>query len=239
MLWICCGEGLAKDLRVAASNQLSEPYTVYAKGEMKGGVIKDIFDRLGPELGVHVHFQTLPRKRLEQGLENGVLHIIPLAHPEWFSREFKGLWTEPLFKIRDYLVVRADSKLNYQRPEDLKGLRIGTLLGYQYPFLEPDFKAGSLHRTDVQSINQNVDMLLNHRVDAYICHDIVFKYFQKTDPRAPLVKAMELGSPAREVFWTVSRKSPVSVEQLNHFLRKLRTSGQLDNILKKYRPPEP
>lgn len=228
----------AKELRVAASAYLSEPYTIYEKGELRGGLIKDIFSLLGDELGVVIKYVDCPRKRVEQGLVSGDLHIAPVAHPLWLSKNFAGDWTDPLFELRELLILRTDSQLKYHGPEDLKGLRIGTILGYHYPIMDAYFKSKDVTRSDVQRADQNADMLLNHRIDAYIVHDIVFRYFQKVDARAQLLRAVELGTTVREISWAVSRKTPVPLKQLNAFVRDLKKSGRLEAILKKYRPLE-
>lgn len=225
----------AAELRIAASAYLSEPYTIYEKGELRGGLVKDIFTLLGDELGVAIKYVDCPRKRVEQGLMSGELHIAPVAHPLWLSKNYAGDWTETVFELREFLVTRTDSQVKYHGPEDLKGLRIGTILGYHYPIVEPYFKTKAVMRSDVQKADQNVDMLLNHRIDAYIVHDIVFRYFQKMDIRAPLLRAVDLGAKAREISWAVSKKTSVPLERLNAFVRDLRKSGRLDTIMKKYR----
>ncbi|HET9236740.1 MAG TPA: transporter substrate-binding domain-containing protein [Oligoflexus sp.] len=228
----------AKELRISASAYLSEPYTIYEKGVLRAGLVKDIFDELGLELGVSIHYVDLPRKRVEAGLESGEIHIAPVAHPHWLSKDFTGDWTEPLFMMRELLVMQASSTLNYQGPGDLKGLRIGTILGYHYPYVEPYFRSGATFRADVQRADQSVDMLLNRRIDAYIVHDISFRYFQKMDKRAALLRAVDLKNTGTEISWAVSKKLPVPFERLQAFIRGLKKSGRIERILKKYQPAE-
>jgi ABC-type amino acid transport substrate-binding protein len=228
----------ARELRISASAYLSEPYTIYEKGVLRAGLLKDIFDELGVQLGVSVQYVDLPRKRVEAGLESGEIHIAPVAHPHWLSKEFSGDWTEPVFMLRELLVMQASSRLRYRGPSDLKGLRIGTILGYHYPFVESYFQSGAAYRIDVQKAEQNADMLLNRRIDAYIVHDIVFRYFQKTDQRASLLRAVDLGNAEREISWAVSKKSPLSLDRLNAFVRGLKKSGRIVQILKQYQLAE-
>lgn len=228
----------AKELRISASAYLSEPYTIYENGVLRAGLVKDIFDELGLELGVHIHYVDLPRKRVEAGLESGEIHIAPVAHPHWLSKDFSGDWTEPLFIMRELLVMQASSTLNYQGPADLKGLRIGTILGYHYPYVQPYFQSGATYRVDVQRADQQVDMLLNRRIDAYIVHDISFRYFQKMDKRASLLRAVDLGNLEREISWAVSKKLPVPLDRLKAFVRGLKKSGRIEQMLKKYQRAE-
>lgn len=228
----------ARELRISASAYLSEPYTIYEQGILRAGLVKDIFDELGVDLGISIRYVDLPRKRVEAGLESGEIHIAPVAHPLWLSKEYSGDWTEPLFTLRELLVMQVDSKLNYHGPQDLKGLRIGTILGYHYPVVDPYFQAGTTYRVDVQKADQNVDMLLNRRIDAYIVHDMVFRYFQKMDKRASLLRAVELGNTEREISWAVSKKSPVPLDSLKAFIRGLRKSGRIEQILKRYQLAE-
>jgi polar amino acid transport system substrate-binding protein len=237
MLFGLCSELNAKELRIAASAYLSEPYTIYEKGELRGGLIKDIFDSLGTEFAVKIQYKDVPRKRVEAGLMAGEIHIAPVARPQWLSKSFAGQWTEPVFRIKELLVVHAQSKLNYRGPDDLKGLRIGTILGYHYPLADAYFQAGTATRWDVQKADQNLDMLLKKRVDACLMHDLVFRYFQKTNPRASHLRAFDV-EPEFDVFWAVSPKTSVPVERLNSFIRETRKSGRLDQFLSRYRPPE-
>ena len=228
----------ARELRISASAYLSEPYTIYEQGVLRAGVVKDIFDELGAELGVTIRYVDLPRKRVEAGLVSGEIHIAPVAHPNWLSKEFSGYWTEHVFMLRELLVMLASSKLPYQGPWDLQGLRVGTILGYHYPFVEAYFQSGATRRIDVQKADQNVDMLLNRRIDAYIVHDMVFRYFQKMDKRAPLLRSVDLGNREREISWAVSKSSPVLLDRLNSFIRGLRKSGRMEQVLKKYQLAE-
>lgn len=228
----------ARELRISASAYLSEPYTIYEQGILRSGLVKDIFDELGADMAVSIRYVDLPRKRVEAGLESGEIHIAPVAHPHWLSKEFSGDWTEPLFIQRELLVMQVGSRLNYHGPQDLKGLRVGTILGYHYPFVESYFQSGATYRVDVQKADQNVDMLLNQRIDAYIVHDMVFRYFQKMDKRAALLRAVDLGNKEREISWAVSRKSPVPLDSLNAFIRNLKKSGRIEQILKKYQLAE-
>lgn len=236
MLLLAASEEVSsKDLRVAASSYLSEPYTMYENGKLRGGLIKDIFDSLGTDLGVSIIYSDIPRKRVEVGLKIGEIHIAPVAHPQWLSKTYSDDWTVAVFTLKDLLILQSDSKLNYRNTNDLRTLRIGTTLGYHYPLLDSYFDAGTIIRSDVQKMEQNVDMLLSKRIDAYITHNIVFRYFQKTDPRASSLRAVELEAPERPISWAVSKKSPIPLEQLNNYIRKLRKNGRLDQILRKYR----
>lgn len=225
---------MAEELRVAASAYLSAPYTIYVNDELRGGLVKDIFDQLGTELGIRVHYLDCPRKRVEQSLLNGEIHIAPVAHPQWLSPTYAGDWTDPIFALRELLVFRANSKFHYRGPDDLKGLRIGAILGYHYPIVDPYFKSGAAIRSDVQKADQNVDMLLNERIDAYLIHDLTHRYFQKTDARSKLLRAEDVGSHARDISWAVSKKTPVPVARLKDFIRDLKKSGKLEAMMKKY-----
>jgi polar amino acid transport system substrate-binding protein len=138
-------------------------------------------------------------------------------------------------KIRELLIVQADSKLNYREPDDLKGQRVGTKLGYHYPLVDAYFQAGTATRWDVQRVDQNIDMLLKKRIDVCIMHDLVFRYLQKVNPRAKHLRALELES-EWDVSWAASPKTPVPLKSLNKFIKEFKKSGQLDQVLSQYRP---
>jgi ABC-type amino acid transport substrate-binding protein len=187
-------------------------------------------DKLGAalarQLGRRVQYVKLPRNRVMAALENGDGDILCSYLPEWLPGEVD--WTHAFIPISEVVV----SSPRVQPPatvEDLRGKRLGTVLGFRYPELEKTLGQNYI-RDDAPSSALSVRKWLAGRFDYMVVG------------RSVLDKQIALGTMPHgyhvltvyEVTTkcAVSRKSTISVADFNNALDALDKAGELPKILK-------
>jgi polar amino acid transport system substrate-binding protein len=168
------------ELRVAASDANGRPFVLYdADGRFRGGLAADLMDHLAAELGLRARYLNLPRARVEPGLKQGEVDIGCFLAPEWVDDAAALRWTPVLFHVRQVIVSRAGSP-PVSAAADLYGKRVGTLLNYVYPELEPYFSEGRIQRADAPSAAANIAKLKAGRIDAFMDVDLAILHAVET-----------------------------------------------------------
>ncbi len=119
---------------------------------------------LAEAMGRPVRFLGLPRKRLASALEAGEGDIVCGYLPEWLPGAFD--WSRGFIPVGD-VVVSAPGVAPPHAIEDLRGKRVGTVLGFRYPdfdtVLGKDFV-----RDDGLSESRSLQKMLAGRFDHVI-----------------------------------------------------------------------
>jgi polar amino acid transport system substrate-binding protein len=218
------------------------PYT----GERleESGMASELVSAACAAAGLKAEFQFAPWKRAEAAVDQGTCFA---SFPYQDTRERGGRYdfSDSLFRSSLRLLCHPGNprvaNFNYTRPEDLKGFKVGTLLG-------SDAINAPLRRTgasveEVQTAEQNLVKLAMDRVDFVVDDQLVLQYtVRETYGFAPgkgnLFDFVDNGfGPATDYHLMVSRRYPQAKELLSRFnagLRKVVASGQYARILKKY-----
>jgi ABC-type amino acid transport substrate-binding protein len=199
---------------------------------MLGAVVPptEFQDKLGAalarQLGRRVEYLKLPRNRIMAALENGEGDILCSYLPEWLPGEVD--WTRAFIPISE-VVVTAPRVKPPTTVADLRGKRIGTVLGFRYPELEKTLGQDYI-RDDAPSSALSVRKWLAGRFDYLVV------------PRTVLDKQASTGKlPAGYHVMTVyevktkcavSRKSSISAADFNNAIEALDKAGELPKILK-------
>jgi len=200
--------------------------------DMLGAVIPPtVFqDKLGAalarQLGRRVQYVKLPRNRIMAALENGDGDILCSYLPEWLPGEVD--WTHAFIPISE-VVVSSPRVRPPATVADLRGKRLGTVLGFLYPELEKTLGQDYI-RDDAPSSALSVRKWLAGRFDYMVV------------PRHVLDKQVSAGRmPAGYHVLTVyevkgkcavSRKSKIGVADFNSAIDALDKAGELPKILK-------
>ncbi len=185
------------------------------------------------------HFQLtqLPRKRLDARLEDKEPGILLWATPDFFPEHLTAgtSWTRPLLcDIQDF-VSHKDKPVDYHGPKSLHGLRLGGVLGHLYRALEGDIDKGLIQREDVHNDLQNLNKLLNQRIDVALMPRSSRLFFSLTEvPDAPLhVSPRPLYVFDRHVLMTASL--PAETTQFVHqLIADLPHSARWQTLLRRY-----
>ena len=216
----------------------SAPYAIEKGEALSSGLIKDIATEIADELDINISFFKTPRKRTERYLENDKVHLVLITNPAWLHNSDKLQWSENIFSEKDVVVTRSDNHINYETLADLKGMIIGTIRGYTYPTLEPYFEKGDFTRYDVSNLQVNFIRLELNRIDALVDADIAVSYLLQQSNNAQAYRVLPLSVSQHNIKAALSPNAPVSLEDFNQALRKLKEQGIIAAILKKYQSEE-
>lgn len=226
--------GATDVLRVAASDANGRPFVLYDEaGRFEGGLARDLMDHLAAGLGLQARYLNLPRARVEPALRQGEVDIGCFLAPEWVADAGALRWTPVLFHIRQVIVSRAGSA-PIERPEALYGRRVGTLLNYVYPELEPYFSERRILRADAPSAAANLAKLKGGRIDAVLDVDLAILYAVETGELPLDVRIDLLWAPDNPVFCAASAAFEARHPGWRSILVQAIADGRVDRWLQRY-----
>lgn len=211
------------------------PYVELQNGKLSGGILKELTEQLGQQLNIDIQFMVLPRKRLQQQLLQGQLHLLPHANPAWLPNADQFLWSKPWLYDEDILVASSAAPVTVQRIDQLHGLRIGTILGYHYPELEFFFEHQLLLRDDAHDLKQNFQRLAAGRIDLLVDSRVMIDYQLHHQLDASQFQVTGLVAATNHRYLALSRTAPVTIKQLNNALAKLQRENRIEQLLENYR----
>nr|WP_246841145.1 transporter substrate-binding domain-containing protein [Hahella sp. CCB-MM4] len=223
-------------LRFSFGSHNGPPYilTVMDGGVKKvtGGLLYELGMELSSRLEVNAVFVEVPRKRMSRWLLSGQVHAYCEWNPQWVEESDELLWSEPVYQSADIYLVRQDFPGSLSDFNDLRGLTVGTQIGYRYSDAFSGLVASGLtSRLDVNTPIQLMDMLARDRVNAIILNDLMVKYYLKFEPYASGIKMMPLADARVDKFCAYSPKAPVSFERFNRVLSGMVEDSTVARIL--------
>jgi polar amino acid transport system substrate-binding protein len=233
---LCVSASSAKPclLRVVAAEHYHPPFWIQdSKVQKPRGMIPDLLNALNKDFRCQIAFVSLPRKRVADFMSRGLVDVIPRATPLWYPN-LNMEWSNPWLTENDVLVIQKNNPWKPSHINDLKGKRIGTLLGFVYPEFDSLFRHGLLQRDDASSIDANFNKLKLGRVDAVIQSYWISQYqMLKPKSRAQL-EIRDIGLKKNALQFGIHPDSPIAKEQWNRALEKIERTGELQRILNRY-----
>lgn len=221
-------------LRLNVSPEGYPPYLIVSD-QGYSGIVWDIVTTIGSKLGFKVVAVKVPRKRVDEMLLKGYLDATPRAR-EWVSDPDPFLFTDPMVFIEEIFFVRAQSDFRYESPESLEDRTIVTHLGYLYPALEPIFQSGMAERFDVPTDKDMFRYLFHgERFDAVIADRLVGQWIIRNENLQGQLRMTD-NYISQHGFRLMLRDDwQHFAEAFNRALFQLRQSGELEEILARYR----
>jgi len=126
--------------------------------------------------------EVMPRKRLDQLMVDTDM-VIPWVTPAWFGpgAAEKYQWSKPILEDGSIYVWRPEANRTFSTPDELKGARLGGILGYRYINIDPLVASGEVSRVDTQDESQLLEMLLLDRFDVGIAPLSASRYLMKSN----------------------------------------------------------
>lgn len=177
-------------------------------------------------LGRRVEYVKLSRNRVMAALENGDGDVLCSYLPAWLPGDVD--WTRAFIPISEVVV----SSPRVQPPAtvaDLRGKRLGMVLGFRYPELEKTLGQDYL-RDDAPSSALSVRKWLAGRFDYLVVpRTVVDRQIGKgaMPPGYHILTVYEVKAGC-----AVSRKSRISVADFNSAIEALEKTGELPKMLK-------
>lgn len=203
---------------------------------LTGGILKAWQDDLAQALGRPPEVVVTSRNRQDYLINEGGVDLRCFTSPEWIKAESRSLydWPTPFFVIEERL-VGLRSKPRVQAASELRGLRIGTVLGYHYPSLEQAFATQQVKRDDAPNEALALAKQLAGRVDYTVMREIDLRYGQKSKGGATheLVASPYLVN-VTPVHCAVVKSGRVSLQEFTRAQEQLLQRGKLKTIMAHY-----
>jgi polar amino acid transport system substrate-binding protein len=210
------------------------PYLI-VQGSEPAGIMWDVVELIVPRLGYQVEARKIPRKRVDQMLEDGYIDGTPRAI-EWTEEPDKFLFTDAIVNVEEVFFFPKASELDFTHPSDLFGKTVVTHLGYLYPSLAPYFEDQRIRRFDV-SRDRDMFRFLRHgdRFDTALADRLVGQWILRNEGMAEEFITSEKAI-SQYGFRLMLRPGWTDfAESFNRELGVIRENGELDAILDNYR----
>lgn len=193
--------------------------------------------------GIRVHWQFYPWARALRQAERGKSDgsAVWLRSPE---REQKFFISSPVVESGYYLFHRKDQPLDWREIDDLRTLRIGGAIDYDYGIaFQQAEREGRLKVERLRSEKQGLRMLLAGRLDAFpmdkvVAFDMLYSQFSRAEREQLSFHPLPLRSDSLHLL--LSRQVPGNAERMARFnrgLKALQDSGKVSQYLLEIQQP--
>ena len=228
---------------------VSDPYPPYVLDSSDGnGFVMDIAAKAFEAMGHTAEYKNIPFKRgikgVEEGKFNGALAISKGAREKFiYPQETLGAFQNKFFK------TKGKAWMWKGNVDDLKTISLGFISGYEFGGEEfknyiEDHKSDSKiiqMATGDDALQKNLKKLALGRIDVLIDDEMVVRYTAKELGLSDKIEDAGAYTLAdQEIEWVsigFGKSNPKSQEYIEAFdagMKKIRESGELDRILKKY-----
>lgn len=221
-----------RPLRFSITESGVMPLVDIRNGKAVGGILYDLPMRLAEKLGRRAELLVMPRLRVQHTQLHNEIDVRCYASPVWLNEATPNyLWSIPFMVQRDLVVSRRREPIT---PEKLSRQRIGTVLGFYYPSLNPLFMSGKLLRDNARTQGLVLTKLAAGRYDYAISNELALLWHNRhNDPAQKLYEVHELASdPA---FCLVRDAPDVPTQQLLRAMKEMKQDGEFEAILQRYR----
>ena len=232
------GAAAEMPLRFVVPDSWAMPMVQLERGKPIQGILYDVMVSLATQVGVPAEFHVLPRARVQNAMEHGEVDIRCYAAQSWLPNQSGDyIWSIPLWTQPDVLISRK-SPLTAVVAANLPPQSIGTVLGYNYPTLQPLFDADRLRREDARNQEQVLEKLLAGRYHYAVSNQWTLEWFnQRLLPDRQLQGVAVLQT--QNVGCYVRNDPKVPVQRILRTLLRMKMSGEIDDIIRLYVGGEP
>ena len=242
---ICCVFFLFMSMKVVSqplptitvAMYIEPPFSNIVDGKFVGENI-DIANALAEKLSREVRFIYCPPARCFAFLQNGQADMMIAIRKTEIREQFLN-YLEPPIKIQHLplqFYIRAESKIELNRYQDLQPLKVGVLRGASY-FDKFDHDT-QLTKIPLTNYQQLVDMLLKGRIDTFLEREETItpwvdqKIYKTKIKLAKFSYDETVGS-----YIVVSKRSPLrnEIAHLSKALKAISDNGEIQTILNKLR----
>lgn len=206
------------------------PFVDLQRGQLAGGILKDLGEAIAERVGRKPAFLVVPSKRVSAALDAGEADVLCYTAPRWIDATHIR-WSRPVFDYMGVVARRADAP-PLQQLSQLQDERIGTVAGYRY--LEVEAALGPrFQRDDAPDMGRNLAKLTAGRVRYAMTEKLTLAYAMRESPApGPQLALTTVSYPTHCVFST-RRNLPLTA--LDKAVEALVADGSIERILARYR----
>ncbi|SFC98187.1 substrate-binding periplasmic protein [Pseudoalteromonas denitrificans] len=229
---------LAKSLNVGFKSY--PPFNYYSKDQKLVGLDVDILSAVAKQANLSINYRETPWRRTLKYLRTGDINLTMGAsyskEREKYAHFSHAYRTE---KVSLFVKRGSTNQITITSLSDLakSNYKFGISDGYYYGpqfqklYLDNNFRA---HINSVVDLEQNVQMLLNNRIDGFLADTASMQFFIKQNIKLGQFEMHPLEIYQANIYIMLSRAkhSKESVNKINKAIQVIKNNGQLDKILK-------
>jgi polar amino acid transport system substrate-binding protein len=223
---------IAEELLFSFHDGNHPPYAMIEQYELKDGIIRDLAIELSRQLKVPCQFVYTTRKRLDLDMKNGRINVRMNSKPEWTPDRDKYFWTNAYIRDRNLFAGFPGTEKIISLNE-LKGKRIGTILGFSYPGIKSQLDSNFFIRDDAVNLQSNLERLQIKRIDLILESDVLLMYAIRNQKLNFRLSRLVIDT--NDLRLALSSRCPVNGEQMNQALLQLAKKGFFRRMAAKYR----
>lgn len=206
------------------------PFVDLQRGQLAGGILKDLGEAIAERVGRKASFIVVPAKRVSAALDNGEADALCYSTPAWTDLSHVR-WSRPVFDYNGVVARRADAP-PLQQLSQLAHERLGTVAGYRY--LEVEAALGTSYlRDDAPDMGRNLAKLTAGRVRYAMTEKLTLAYAMRESPAPGPQLALSTVSYPTHCAFSTRRGLPLA--SLDRAVDALVADGSIDRILARYR----
>lgn len=208
------------------------PFFIDAERDTQKGIFYDIANKV---FDCPVQSIDLPESRRLISLKNGASDTLLMAK-EWIDKPQEFAFSEPLFKVKDKILMRSENQMELIDIKDLIGKTVIVRQGYTYPMLSELFSQGKIKRIDAKTEKGIVKMLHVKRAKYAVINEAVGAWIIKENPKYQntfTFSQLTIGK-ADMRFMFSKQISTKKIKSINKKIIQLQKSGELQRILSNY-----
>ncbi|MBF0099395.1 MAG: amino acid ABC transporter substrate-binding protein [Desulfobacterales bacterium] len=215
------------------------PYTYEKSGTPSKGLSLALMTEIFSRLKIDMDFKLFPQNRCIEQMREGTRDAMTLISKNKEREKFLE-FSEPLVESRGLIYYSSTRKTPFiwDSLSDLKGHRIGIVLGYNYgdDFIKSREKY-ALKVSEVTTLEQNFEKLIVGRIDIMLANQAeASEFIRRNLEYHEKLKAAD--KPYLSYFYHIgfSKKSSARVllPKINEIIQQMKAEGILDKIIAEY-----
>jgi polar amino acid transport system substrate-binding protein len=211
------------------------PPMIFKSDGRMTGVEADLAEALGQQLGRKVVFVEQKWDKLIDALCDDKFDIIMSSMSITPARSYRIAFSDPYLRVGQMVLARSDEKYKYMANVAVQakrgiGLKEGTTADFLVRQELPDAK-----RKYFKNGDDAAEALLRNKIDIFISDAPMIWYLAAHyETKGLVVTPMVLTQ--EQLGWGVTRTNAKLLEEVNNFLKKAQTSGELNRVFSRWMP---
>jgi ABC-type amino acid transport substrate-binding protein len=237
-LWVAQASA-AQVVRIGAAH--FPPYTIRPERGADTGLLPELVAALNAEQKEY-QFVLVPTSipRRFRDFQQGRIDIAIFENPEWGWQTIAHDAVDMGLEDAEIFVARKVQGRQQSYFEDLHDKRLALFSGYHYAFAQfnadPKYLADNFHASLTYSHDSNLLMVLRDRADvALVTRSYLSDFMARNKEEASQLLVSERIDQVYRHFALLRPKTPITAQQFDRLLQRLRESGDMSRIFQPFR----
>lgn len=228
MLFGCKKSETAADTLIVGTNAEFPPFEYIEQGNIVGFDV-DLMNEISKLTGKKVEFKNMAFDSLLIAMQTGKINCIISGMTATDERRQHVNFSTPYFVSKQAVIVPENSDI--QKFEDLKGKKIGVVIGYTGDMVVTDMYKDTSSITRYEATGQAIMALTAGKVDAAVLDMEPAKEYVANNEG---IKVLDTALAEEEYSIALPKDKTALLDEINKALQTLKENGTYDKIYAKY-----